>query len=58
VDHFRLVRQLRCTLIARDRDFLDDRPPRTSSDVLGLTSPNEADLSKMLTRLDMEALRI
>ncbi len=59
LEHFRLARQLRRTLITFDHDFLDDRvfPPAESGGVLVLTAPDESRYRKMLKRLDAEVFR-
>jgi hypothetical protein len=59
VEHYRLARQLRRTLITCDRDYLDDRrfPMNESGGVLVLTAPDERGLMALLTRLDKEVLR-
>ena len=59
LDHFRLARQLRRTLITFDRDFLDDRcfPAAESGGVLLLTAPDEGRYRAMLKRLDAEVFR-
>ena len=53
LEHFRLARQLRRTLITLDRDYLDDRrfPPAESGGVLVLWAPNERLLQRVLTRV-------
>lgn len=54
IEHYRLARQLRRTLITLDRDYLDDRqfPPQQGSGVLVVAAPDERGLSKLLARLD------
>jgi hypothetical protein len=56
VEHFRLARQLRRTLVTLDRDYLDDRifPPDHTAGVLVLTAPDERGLATLLTRVDAE----
>jgi predicted nuclease of predicted toxin-antitoxin system len=53
IQHFRMARQLRRTLITLDRDYLDDRrfPVRESGGVLVLTAPDERGLSVLLNRV-------
>ena len=53
LEHYRLARQLRRTLITLDRDYLDDRrfPPAESGGVLILWAPNETLLQRVLTRV-------
>ena len=59
IDHYRLARQLRRTLITFDRDYLDDQkfPPAESGGVLVLTAPEERGYIQLLKRLDAELLR-
>ena len=54
IEHYRLARQLRRTLITLDRDYLDDRvfPPQQGSGVLVVAAPDARGLSKLLARLD------
>lgn len=54
IEHYRLARQLRRTLITLDRDYLNDRafPPSQGAGVLVLAAPDERGLAKLLTRLD------
>lgn len=54
LEHFRLARQLRRTLVTLDRDYLDDRkfPPAEGSGVLVIAAPDERGLAALLTRLD------
>jgi hypothetical protein len=53
LEHYRLARQLRRTLITLDRDYLDDRrfPPAESGGVLVLWAPNELLLQRVLSRV-------
>jgi len=53
LEHYRLARQLRRTLITLDRDYLDDRrfPPAESGGVLVLWAPNELLLQRVLSRI-------
>jgi hypothetical protein len=59
LQHFRLARQLRRTLISLDRDYLDRRkfPPTESGGVVVLSAPGEKRLVALLGRLDREVLR-
>lgn len=59
VEHFRLARQLRRTLLTLDRDFLDDRrfPPAESGGVILLSAPDDDRYRGMLQRIDAELLR-
>jgi hypothetical protein len=59
IEHFRLARQLRRTLVTLDRDYLDDRdfPPSETSGVLVISAPNEIGLQKLLKRVDVELFR-
>ena len=54
IEHYRLARQLRRTLITLDRDYLDDRvfPPQQGAGVLVVAAPDERGLAKLLARLD------
>jgi Domain of unknown function (DUF5615) len=56
IEHFRLARQLRRTLITLDRDYLDDRvfPPQQGAGVLVVAAPDERGLAKLLARLDAQ----
>jgi hypothetical protein len=59
LEHFRLARQLRRTLVTLDRDYLDDRkfPPSYSGGVLVLSAPDEGRFADLLRRLDTGILR-
>ncbi len=59
LEHFRLARQLRRTLITLDHDFLDDRrfPHAESGGVILLSAPDEHRYRQMLKRLDAEVFR-
>src|SRR5215210_5563892 len=50
IEHYRLARQLRRTLVTLDRDYLDDRkfPPRESGGVLVLAALQEKGLAVLL----------
>ena len=54
IEHFRLARQLRRTLVTLDRDYLDDRkfPPQEGSGVLVIAAPDERGLAALLKRLN------
>lgn len=54
VQHFRLARRLRRTLITMDRDYLDDRefPPPETAGVVVLSAPDERGLRTLLQRVD------
>lgn len=56
IEHYRLARQLRRTLITIDRDYLDDDefPPLETSGVLILSAPDERGLERLLARIDRE----
>src|SRR5690242_18955568 len=53
IEHYRLARQLRRTLITLDRDYLDHRqfPPEQGAGVLVIAAPDERGLAKLLQRL-------
>jgi hypothetical protein len=59
IEHFRLARQLRRTLVTLDRDYLDDRafPPAETAGVLVISAPNERGLQLLLKRVDVELFR-
>jgi hypothetical protein len=59
IEHFRLARQLRRTLVTLDRDYLDDRefPPAETSGVLVISAPDERGLQLLLKRVDVELFR-
>jgi Domain of unknown function (DUF5615) len=59
LEHFRLARQLRRTLITFDRDYLDDRrfPPQQGAGVLVLTAPDARALESLVARLDTGLFR-
>lgn len=56
VEHYRLARQLRRTLITIDRDYLDDRqfPPAQTAGVVVLSAPDERGLRALLARVDRD----
>jgi len=56
IEHYRLARQLRRTLITMDRDYLDDRafPPRESAGVVVLSAPDQRGLERLLRGVDRE----
>lgn len=60
IEHYRLARQLRRTLITMDRDYLDDRefPPVETSGVLVLSAPNQRGLERLLLRVDRELFHV
>jgi hypothetical protein len=53
IEHFRLARQLRRTLVTLDRDYLDDRkfPPAEGAGVLVVAAADERGLAKLLARI-------
>jgi hypothetical protein len=59
VEHFRLARQLRRTLLTFDRDYLDDEgfPPSQSAGVLVVSAPDARALEALLARLDAGLFR-
>ena len=59
MDHYRMARQFRRTLITLDHDYLDDRkfPPGESGGVLVLTAPAESGLIALVKRLDVDVFR-
>jgi Domain of unknown function (DUF5615) len=54
LEHFRLARQLRRTLVTFDRDYLDDRrfPPLQGAGVLVVAAPDRRTLEALFGRLD------
>jgi hypothetical protein len=54
LEHFKLARQLRRTLVTLDRDYLDDQlfPPDQGTGVLVIAAPDERGLAELLKRLD------
>ena len=54
IEHYRLARQLRRTLITIDRDYLDDRtfPPAETAGVVVLSAPDERGLVSLLDRVN------
>jgi hypothetical protein len=60
IEHFRLARQLRRTLVTLDRDYLDDRqfPPAETSGVLVISAPDERGLQLLLKRVDTDMFHV
>lgn len=56
LEHYRLARQLRRTLVTIDRDYLDDRlfPPTETAGVVVLSAPDERGLQRLLDRVNRE----
>lgn len=56
IEHYRLARQLRRTLVTLDRDYLDDRqfPPQHGSGVLVIAAADERGLKLLLERVDRQ----
>ncbi len=54
LEHYRMARQLRRTLITLDHDYLDDRrfPATEGAGVLVVSAPDEPGLAKLLLRAD------
>jgi len=54
VEHFRMARKLRRTLISLDDDFLDDRrfPPKDGGGVIILSAPDERGLIRLLNKIN------
>jgi predicted nuclease of predicted toxin-antitoxin system len=54
IEHYRLARKLRRTLVTLDRDYLDDSqfPPHESPGVVVVSAPHERDLARVLRRID------
>jgi hypothetical protein len=56
IEHYRLARQLRRTLITMDRDYLDDLafPPAETAGVVVLSAPDERGLQRLLDRVNSD----
>lgn len=54
IEHYRLARQLRRTLITIDRDYLDDRvfPPAETAGVVVVWAPDQRGLERLLDRVN------
>jgi hypothetical protein len=54
LQHFRLARQMRRTLVSLDRDYLDDRlfPSAETAGVVVVSAPDEWQLARVLRRVD------
>lgn len=54
LEHFRLARQMRRTLLSLDRDYLDDArfPPAETGGVVVVSAPDEWQLARVLRRVD------
>jgi hypothetical protein len=59
IEHYRLARQLRRTLITIDRDYLDDRafPPAETAGVVVLSAPDQRGLESLLDRVNDDLFR-
>jgi hypothetical protein len=59
IEHYRLARQLRRTLITMDRDYLDDRafPPAETAGVVVLSAPDQRGLQSLLARVNDDLFR-
>lgn len=59
VEHYRLARDLRRTLVTLDRDYFDDRrfPPGESGGVVVLAAPDTARFEALLRRVDARLMR-
>jgi hypothetical protein len=59
LDHYRMARRWRRTLLTFDRDYLDDRkfPPDESGGVVVLTAPEQQGYLALLKRLDAGVFR-
>jgi hypothetical protein len=60
IQHYRLARQLRRTLVTLDRDYTDDRrfPPAESPGVIVFSAPDERWLRKLLQDADRKVFRL
>jgi predicted nuclease of predicted toxin-antitoxin system len=54
IEHFRLAKQLRRTLVTLDQDFLDDDrfPPVVCGGIIVLSAPNEEQFQRLLRQVD------
>ena len=54
IEHYRLARQLRRTLVTLDRDYLDDHrfPPSEGAGVVVISAPHERGFARLLRRID------
>ena len=59
IEHYRLARQLRRTLVTLDRDYEDDRrfPPSEGAGVIVFSAPDERRLCRLLRRIDRQLFR-
>jgi uncharacterized protein DUF5615 len=59
IEHYRLARQLRRTLVTLDHDYEDDRrfPPAEGAGVIVFSAPDEPRLCRLLRRADRELFR-
>jgi hypothetical protein len=59
IEHYRLARQLRRTLLTLDRDYEDDRrfPPGEGAGVIVFSAPDERRLCRLLRRADRDLFR-
>ena len=59
LEHFRLAREMRRTLVTLDRDYIDDRrfPPGESGGVIVLSAPDAPRFEEVLRRIDVRLLR-
>ena len=59
IEHYRLARQLRRTIVTLDRDYVDDRafPPAEGAGVIVFRAPDEARLRQQLSGADREIFR-
>jgi Domain of unknown function (DUF5615) len=59
IEHYRLARQLRRTLVTLDRDYLNDRrfPPAEGAGVVVISAPHERGLARLLGRIDRALFR-
>lgn len=60
VEHFRLARQLKRTLLTLDHDYLDDRrfPPEQGAGVIVMQVPYARALEPLIARLDAGLFRV
>ncbi|HEY8551206.1 MAG TPA: DUF5615 family PIN-like protein [Vicinamibacterales bacterium] len=59
IQHFRLARDMRRTLVTLDRDYIDDRrfPPGESGGVIVISAPDDRRFERLLRRVDRRLMR-
>jgi hypothetical protein len=59
LEHYRLAREMRRTLVTLDRDYIDDRrfPPSESGGVIVMAAPDARRFEVLLLRVDTRLMR-